>query len=295
MNEPEVSVVISTYNRYNLWKRTLHALATRPPSRPFEVVVVDDLSSENVLGLLRNYSSAFPWKFILFDRKRFTRETGVAPFFNNPAATNNVGVRHSRGKYIYLQGNEVIPWGKAYDELYEQKSLEELSVCFSTTYDVPPEVLNALDPYGVNLNREMLTHCSRYVLASPFYHSDVINYLTLLSRPLWDAVGGLDERFLAGIGKEDSDFIRRCRAIPGWKDVDNMVRSEAISLHQSHGGRTRFYPPDPSVITEDRWKEGEKLSKEVWDLWDGTHFNRQPWEPGTVGIIDVITNEVKGV
>lgn len=253
---------------------------------PFEVVLVDDGSTQDVLGELRKYSSAVPWTYVRFDQAAFERRTGEARFFNNPAATNNVACRHARGRLLFLQGAEVLPWANVYDELLAQSPADAPFLAFSTTFDVGPEVLAALDQYGANLDDRMVGLCRNRPLASRTLQTDVTNYISLCPRSLWEAVGGYDERYLRGVGGEDSDFVRRCRTVPGLQ----VVRSDAVSLHQWHGGRTHFYRQLQEVITDERWGEGERLKWALYDSWDGRTTSGQAWEWGTAGVADVVTN-----
>lgn len=289
---PKVSIVCSTHDRLPLFRRTLWALADRPPSCPFEVVFVDDGSTEDVLGEIKLFSSRFHWKFVKVDMQVFEKETGVNRWANNPSLTTNIGFRQAKADLVFVLGNEVLPFADCFDQMLLACSAISSPhlLAFSTTYDVPKHILQSLDQYGTNLSPRVVDLCRRWPLASPHFHTDVTNYVCLMSKALIEKVGGYDERFLKGIGKEDSDFVRRCRAIPGWTDAECMRRTDAISLHQSHGGRTFWSEQDQSQISNSRWKEGERLSKAVWDLWDGSFENRQPWPWGEVGIVDVVAN-----
>lgn len=287
--KPEASILISSHNRLSLLRRSLWALATRPPKIPFEVILADDGSTDDILSLLRQYSCRFPWKFISVSSEAFEKETGIKKFFNNPAHTNNTAFRHASGDRIFTMGNEVIAWGDVFNQMLDEAPDEKNHIVFSTTYDIPEDLLEKIEPHGSNLTQNMVNYCARWPLASKTYKSDVTNYLSLTTRSVWETIGGYDERYLAGIGKEDSDFVRRCRAIPGWSDEKNLRRSEALSLHQSHGGRTCYYLPKPEVISQERWREGELATKPLYDSWDGGCANPQPWSWGTVGVLDVIT------
>lgn len=297
---PVASIVISSYNRIELLRRTLWAVAERPPSARFEVVIVDDASTEPVLDEVRLYGARFEWSFVSVDTREFEKKTGVKKFFNNPALTNNIGVRRARGRWIFQQGNEVIPVGDCYDALLAEAwaatewagtdgrdthmSPAEL-VLLSTTYNVPRHALIHADRCGTNLGPATAEACRPWVLGSEHYRSDVTNYLSLCRKSLFEAVGGYDERYLAGVGGEDSDFVRRCRA---YGAVVNY--SPAVSLHQDHGGRTRYGHQDQSVITDERWREGEKIKWGLYNAWDGSFANGQSWPWGQFGVAGVVKN-----
>ncbi len=287
----KASILISSKDRRPLLRRTLWAVANRPPSCEFEVVVCDDGSEEDVLGELKTFSSRFPWKFVSFDSAAFEEATGLKKLWGNPAVTNNVAFRHATGDLIFQMGNEVIAVGDCFDNLLaDAESVSARTphwLVVSTTYDCPPEVLDTLDSYGSNLCQQDVVKCHKWPLQSSHYRSDVTNYVSLAPRSLWETLGGYDERYFAGIGAEDSDFVRRARALPDFR----MEVSDGTSLHQYHGGRTRYYRPDPRVISEAKWAEGVAVNRAVYDAWDGKAANSQKWAFGTIGIKEVLTNQ----
>lgn len=271
--KPAVSILISSHERLPLFKRCLASIARRPPSCSFEVVVADDGSSTEVERLVR--SQPYLTHFIPVDRAGFERRTGVRPFWNCPAWTNNVAFAGSQGDYLFQMGNEIIAWEDAFDHLLNDLPETRYAWAVSRTYDLPQELLARLDPEGSNLSREDVEACSSRLLSND---NNVPNYLSVFTRPVWEALGGYDERYLAGIGAEDSDFMRRAFALPNFK----AVRSKALSLHQYHGGVSHLYRPLPSVIGEGRLAEGVAINRRLYQAWDGGCRNRQPWPVGVV-------------
>jgi glycosyltransferase involved in cell wall biosynthesis len=283
-----LSILISTYNRVKLFRRTLWAVANRPPSAPFEVIVADEMSTEDVLSELKAYSSVFSWTFIRVDPEEFTKKTGLKKFHNNPSLTNNIAFRHIHddSTHVFLQGNEVIPYGNVYNAIIRDYPDTDFGLVMSTTYDIPQISMLRLDEYGSNLDENIFRSCLPYFLQSEHYRSDVTNYISMCSRELWERIGGYNEQYFGGISREDSDFCRRARILPGFK----QVISTGVSLHQFHGGKTLRYEPDPSVISQERFYEGCKINTRIFDAWDNTPENPQTWPWGTYGVVEVIKN-----
>ncbi len=275
----DVSILISSKNRLPLFRRTLHSIAARPPSCSFEVVVADDGSDQDILGELRRHD--FPWTFIEVDSNEFAARTGYKPFWNCPALTNNVAFRHSVGGLIFQMGNEIIAWGTVFDDLMAAIPPQRYAWACSTTRDVPREVLDRLDAEGSNLSQADVLSCSNRVLSND---NNVPNYLSLFTRDAWLATGGYDERYVAGIGAEDSDFMRRCARLPFFR----AVHVEGLSLHQYHGGVNHLYRPLPGVISEERLAEGAAINRRLYRSWDGDSWNGQSWPMGEIGVKRVV-------
>jgi GT2 family glycosyltransferase len=286
VSDPKVSILISSHNRLPLLRRTLWSIAYRPPSVPFEVVLADDGSDDDILGLLRGeFAAAFPWKFVRVSVPEFEAATGVKRYFNNPALTNNVAFKASRGGLVFLMGNEVIAWEYAFDRMLEKAATLQADgedwLLFSTTYDMGQQWLDRLDQYGSNLTAHLVAQCGRTPLHSEHYPSDVTNYLSLSPRSVWERLGGYDERYLGGISSDDSDFVRRARAMR----VRTQIVPDAVTLHQYHQGKTAYYDPPPSVITRGRWDAGVEHNHAIYHAWDGNFANPQTWPWGTFGVL----------
>jgi glycosyltransferase involved in cell wall biosynthesis len=278
---PKASILISSKNRLPLFRRSLWSIAARPPSVPFEVVVADDNSTDDILGELHRHDANFDWVFVRVDTAVFTRATGVARFWNCPALTNNAAFAFSRGEAVFQMGNEIIAWEGVFDSLLDGLGpLGRNAWAVSDTFDVPQETLDRLDGDGRNLTQADVEACYPRRLSND---NNVPNYLSVFTRGAWEAVGGYDERYLAGIGAEDSDFMRRVMSLPGFR----MARNRGISLHQYHGGVSHLYRPQPHVITEERLAYGAAINRTLYRAWDETTSNRMPWKPAEFGVGEV--------
>ena len=91
---PDVSVVVVTWNSATSITECLTSLRENPPSVPYEVVLVDNASTDGTLDLAR---AALPGIVtIVNDRNR-----GLA-------AANNQGMRAARGRYFLISNPDVV-------------------------------------------------------------------------------------------------------------------------------------------------------------------------------------------
>lgn len=89
-HQPTVSVIIATYNRAHYVAETIDSVLSQK-FRDFELIVVDDGSTDNTRELLRRYG----------DRLRFYCQEN-----RGPSAARNLGVRHARGEWIAIQDSD---------------------------------------------------------------------------------------------------------------------------------------------------------------------------------------------
>lgn len=98
--EPLVSVIVPTFNRSDLLKDTLSALTEQDmPLGTYEVIVVDNASTDDTVSLLVQTAAASP---VPFTGIRSTRNRG-------PACSRNAGILHARGKIVAFTDSDCVP------------------------------------------------------------------------------------------------------------------------------------------------------------------------------------------
>ena len=93
---PEISVVIPTHNRLDVLPEVLAALAAQRTSVPFEVVVVDDGSSDGTGEWLESWRPAYSGRFLCQENQ-------------GPAAARNAGVAAAEGRLVAFLGDDTVP------------------------------------------------------------------------------------------------------------------------------------------------------------------------------------------
>ncbi len=93
---PEISVVIPTYNRMDVLPEVLAALERQEAAPSFEVIVVDDGSTDGTGEWLADRSQRMPVKVL-------------SQANAGPAAARNRGVRHASGARVAFLGDDTVP------------------------------------------------------------------------------------------------------------------------------------------------------------------------------------------
>ena len=135
----KVSVVIPTYNNAALLHETLDGVR-RQTFNDFEIIVVDDGSTDNTADMVQRYDPAI----------RYVHQTN-----QGPAAARNKGVSLAQGKFIAFCDH---------DDIWNERHLEKLLGCF-TTHPSAAMVFDDARFYGDGIGEEK-THIDAKVLQS---------------------------------------------------------------------------------------------------------------------------------
>lgn len=173
---PAVSVVIATYNRARFLPETIDSVLGQR-FRDFELIVVDDGSTDETPELLKSYAG----------RIRSLRQEN-----RGPAAARNLGIRQARGRWISIQDS---------DDLAAPDHLETLFAFTEQNPDCGMVFANGAYLGGPEHNRETIIpkEKSRRLardgvrLVDLFDKSIVRLQAALISKQCLEAVGGHDE------------------------------------------------------------------------------------------------------
>jgi hypothetical protein len=239
---PIISVVIVTWNGKNYAMECLESLYSCGLKVPFEVLVVDNASTDGTPDAIRD---SFPQVNVI--------ETGANLGF---AKGNNIGIARSRGKYICCINSDVVVYPGCIERMLALMEADEKIGMMG------PKMLCADGQVGVSVTRLPTvwnTLCSALALSNLIPNSSRLSGFTgrrnsvsaaedvevlagwfwMISRAALGQVGGLDERFF--MFGEDLDWCYRFRKA-GWRVV---FCGEAESLHygggSSEGAPVRFY------------------------------------------------------
>jgi len=236
--EKMVSIILPYYNRKDLIIKTLKSFEYFYHDRNLEVVIVDDVSSDN--HRLEDIITDFNLNIKLV---RLENKTGI-----NPCYPYNVGVRESSGDIIVLSSPETFhttnmflitnDFEKLTNDTYLLMSvfcltnLGIVSQIFSDFSEQIKEIDKIKELFYVNLGENGYTFNNRF--GSWYSHSEIkpssLNFFTALTREKFYELSGFDERFRFGTGYDDDDF--RDRLIEA--NTDFIYYDNAIAIHVNH-------------------------------------------------------------
>jgi glycosyltransferase involved in cell wall biosynthesis len=210
---PLVSVILPTKNRADLLGRSIRSVLAQT-FRDFELIIVDDNSSDNTGEMVRSFDDAR----IIYDRLRENK---------GAAAARNRGIELAKGRLIAFQDDD--------DEWLEGKLQKEVKVFEENTY---PDLGIVFTNMWVIGNK--ISEISRPILIRPadgFVFNDALFgrlkdigiQTALIRREVFDAVGGFDENFPRWIDHEF--FIRASRQF-----LFYQIDEPLVNWHTSSSG-----------------------------------------------------------
>lgn len=95
------SVIMPSYNRAYDLQRTLQAFEQQAGSAPFEIIAIDDASTDGTYNVLASYHSGHPGS-------RFTLRVLRQSTNQGPGAARNLGLQHAQAPIIIFVGDDIL-------------------------------------------------------------------------------------------------------------------------------------------------------------------------------------------
>jgi GT2 family glycosyltransferase len=221
----ELSIIIVNWNGGELLKSCLRSVAAAPPSVPYEIVIVDNASSDQSVAWLRSDEISDMFPIVDIDLIENTENTGFS-------RANNQAIALSKTPMLFLLNPDTEVKPGAIDTLITcLNSDERIGACgprlLNTDGSLQPSVWrNPPTPWeivvtGLGLWRLIPRRLRGDLLLGGHWHHDQRRSVPLLfgaailaKRAMIDQVGSLDERFHM-YGEDNEWCLRIIRT--GWK------------------------------------------------------------------------------
>jgi len=242
VSRPACSVIVPTYNRMDLLRRTLDSLVRQDCGVDnFEVLVVDDGSTDDTAGVIKSYQEDLDL------RGFFQPDEGF-----RVAAARNVGIAHATADVcVFADSGVLLHSGCLTAHLRSQRSAEKVATigyvyCFEKDDADAEAMLATLDFDDPDAVMARLRTEGRWLDGrEPFYarYDDVLHDLPAPWLMYWTcnvaartaqlrAVGGFDEQFRCW-GGEDIDLAYRLHR----DGARFLLNRDAAAIHYPHPKR----------------------------------------------------------
>ena len=264
-----LSVVIANYNGQKLLAGCLDSIYRNPPTRPFEVIVVDDASSD---GSYEMVQESFP-------QVRLLQNTRNVHY----GKSNNRAFDLAQGQRVYLLNNDTVMLPGALDAMMAflddnpkvgavgskllnedgtiQASVKTLPCVMSGVFGAR-SILTKLFPNN-RFSRGHLLHMSQD-MSRPFMAGYVSSASVMIRREVINRVGYLDERLSYHV---DADYCKRIWDA-GW---EVYYLPTATVVHFAHKGGTM-------VTRKRRFKSIVEFHRGSY-IYFQKHQMRSVWHP----------------
>ncbi|MBI2821171.1 MAG: glycosyltransferase family 2 protein [Acidobacteria bacterium] len=209
------SVIVPTYNRAGILAKCLGALEKQTFTGPFEVIVVDDASSDSTPQLLSR------WNSHRYRLQRLRQEKN-----QKPAAARNLGMEQASGSFLLFLGDDIIASTALLAEHARAHSNHagRVAVLGYTAWSSELKVtrfMKYLGEEGWQFGYSLIQDPSN--LPFNFFYTSNIS----LPAPLARCVGAFDESFGVA-GWEDTEYGYRLQKLGG----KIVFHKEARAEHQ---------------------------------------------------------------
>lgn len=212
----ELSVVIPTWNRLPMLVRVLDALGRQEEAPPFEVIVINDGSTDDTEATMTK--AAYPYPFTFQSQAN-----------SGPGKARNRGASLAQGRYVVFIGDDTVPEGRFLTEharIHRQSGHDPMVACLGYTgwpaHERVTAFMDYINDYGLQFGYKLIRD-GEIVPFNFFYTSNIsIDREVVAAHPF-------DTTFPAA----------------AWEDIELAYRLDAkgLKIHYNAKAVTRHFHP----------------------------------------------------
>ena len=194
----KLSIIIGNYNTLELTKSCIESIFKYRPKFSFEVIVVDDASTDNSQKELKNLEKKYSNLKVLFNLKN-----------SGYVRTNNKGLNNSKGEYKLLLNSDTLVQEKSIDNLVEfAEKTPEAGVVGSRLVNIDGTIQEScydLPTIWNVINYKKFAPKSK----EPIVVDAVVGASFLITPKAYKLIGNLSEKYVSYF--EDLDYCREVK------------------------------------------------------------------------------------
>jgi GT2 family glycosyltransferase/glycosyltransferase involved in cell wall biosynthesis len=216
---PKISIIIVTYNNLKLTKLCLVSIQKNTEYPNYEVIVVDNASSDNTITYLDQYRETHGNILIIKNDKNL-----------GFAVANNQGVKIASGDYIvFLNNDTIVTPGWLNNLLLHLIRNPGAGMVGPVTNAIGNEAKIDIDYAELRGINFFAARRSAGYTGISFKIKVLALYCSMISRDLFNRLGGLDEQFRVGMFEDDDLAMKINQA--GLQ----LLCAEDVFIHHFHG------------------------------------------------------------
>jgi GT2 family glycosyltransferase/glycosyltransferase involved in cell wall biosynthesis len=216
---PKISIIILTFNNLSFTKLCLESIISNTEYPNYELIIVDNASSDGTLEYISEFMSGKNNVSLLANKENL-----------GFAAGNNLGAKLSSGEYlVFLNNDTIVTPGWLYRLYLHLIKNPSAGMVGPVTNAIGNEAKIEIDYSNLeDINIFAARRAQIFPLES-FKINVLALYCCMISRGLFEQIGGLDERYKIGMF-EDDDLARKVEQA-GY----NLLCAEDVYIHHFHG------------------------------------------------------------
>jgi GT2 family glycosyltransferase len=275
-----ISIITALYNQLELTRAYWESLLANPPSEPWEIIWIDDCSTDGTREWLKSIES---------ENCRVILNTKNQGF----AANNNLGARHASGELLCLLNNDIILITGWFEPMLRALSQNDaVGIVGNVQLRVDTHRVDHagiwFDLVGLP-NHAYQSRTADCIKGAGRHHSAVTAACWLIKKELFINYGGFDASYRNGY--EDVDLCLRLHN-EGYR---HWVAYESRILHHvsSSEGRTRHNSSNIKHFLQ-RWTAySSKLGQQQWPTYYLKRIIKKPQQLNLSKTIDACLRALK--
>lgn len=227
-----ISVLMPYWNRPEATKTALAAMARLYPALDMEIIIADDGSPVSL-----EIEAIYPWPVRIVELPKKTEA-------KNPCFPFNEAAKVACGDVLVITNPEILHTEPVFPQM-----LESLGKLGANGYVLAATWCPDEDKWHCHSSLPPLT---LHGIAHP--KGSGLHFCAMLTRTLWDEIGGFDPAYRDGAGYDDNDLVMKLAQY----GAKFLIRDDLVVTHPKNGARTEW--PDGAFarnaeIFISKWKK----------------------------------------